>query len=281
MLRKLDAILTENADNFHSAVANFNTFSDVLARNSDRIEGLLGGLERLTGGGASKTEVPVYDVSAVKDFPALAATPPWQLVIPEPSALLALNTDKIRVRPADAAETTDIADAKWTDNVPILLQEKIIQSFENAGYSRAVSRPREGFEAGFQLLLDIRSFSLVTGAEPMGEFSFEAKVLGPGGKIIAAKTFHSTAPATGTNAPAAAAALNRPSAGPQASLCRGPPTRSTAHPLSRPRHPRGKLNRRPNRRRHRLPPRVFSHAPSRRICDSSMTLSHKIELLQT
>jgi phospholipid/cholesterol/gamma-HCH transport system substrate-binding protein len=208
VLRKLDTILSDNADNLHSAIANFNTFTDVLARNSDRIEGLLGGLERMTGGGSSKSNVPVYDVSAVKDFPALATKPFWQLVVPEPSALLAVNSDKIHVRPADVAETTDIADAKWTDNVPILLQEKIIQSFENAGYSQAVSRPRDGFDAAFQLVLDIRSFALVSGAEPQGELSFEAKILGPGGKIIAAKTFHTTAPATGTDAPAAAASLN-------------------------------------------------------------------------
>jgi phospholipid/cholesterol/gamma-HCH transport system substrate-binding protein len=207
VLNKLDTILTDNADNLHSAIANFNTFTDVLARNSDRIEGLLGGLERMTGGGA-KPNVPTYDVSAVKDFPALGEKPSWQLVVPEPSALLAVNSDKIHVRPAEAAETTDIPDAKWTDNVPILLQEKIIQSFENAGYSQAVSRPRDGFDAAFQLVLDIRSFSLVSGATPEGELSFEAKILGPGGKIVAAKTFHTTAPATGTDAPAAAAALN-------------------------------------------------------------------------
>jgi phospholipid/cholesterol/gamma-HCH transport system substrate-binding protein len=207
VLRKLDTILTDNADNLHSAIANFNTFTDVLARNSDRIDGLLGGLERLTGGGA-KPNVPTYDVSAVKDFPALGTKPSWQLVVPEPSALLAVNSDKIHVRPTDAAETTDIPDAKWTDNVPILLQEKIIQTFENAGYSQAVSRPRDGFDAAFQLLLDIRSFSLVSGATPEGELSLEAKILGPGGKIVAAKAFHTTAPAPGTDAPGAAAALN-------------------------------------------------------------------------
>jgi hypothetical protein len=39
-------------------------------------------------------------------------------------------------------------------------------------------------------VLDIRSFSLVSGAEPLGELEFEAKILGPGGKIIAAKAFH-------------------------------------------------------------------------------------------
>lgn len=208
VLRKLDTILSDNADNLHSAIANFNTFTDVLARNSDRIEGLLGGLERLTGGGAEKTKIPVYDLTALSDFPPLPETPSWQLVIPEPSALLALNTDKIRVRPAGAAESTEIADARWTDSAPILLQEKIIQSFENAGYSRSVSRPKDTLEGDYQLLLDIRSFSLVDGAEPSGELEFEAKVLGPDGKILAARTFRSTAPAAGADAAAAAAALN-------------------------------------------------------------------------
>jgi phospholipid/cholesterol/gamma-HCH transport system substrate-binding protein len=208
-LRKLDNILSDNADNLHSAIANFNKFTDVLARNSDRIEGLLGGLEKLTGGGSSKTTAPTYDVTAVKDFPKPAETPSWQLVVPEPSALLALNSDKIKVRPTDGAESTDIPDARWSDNIPILLQEKFIQSFENAGYSSAVSRPRDGFEAAFQLVLDIRSFSLITGDEPHGELEFEAKILGPGGKIVAAKSFHTTAPTTGTDAAGAAAALNK------------------------------------------------------------------------
>jgi phospholipid/cholesterol/gamma-HCH transport system substrate-binding protein len=72
-----------------------------------------------------------------------------------------------------------------------------------------VSRPRDGFEAGFQLLLDIRSFSLVTGGDPHGELQFEAKILGPNSKILAAKAFDTTAPATGTDAAAAAAALNQ------------------------------------------------------------------------
>jgi phospholipid/cholesterol/gamma-HCH transport system substrate-binding protein len=209
VLRRLDNILSDNADNLHSAIANFNTFTDVLARNSDRIEGLLGGLERMTGGGSSKSNLPTYDVVAVKDFTPPSKTPSWQLVVPEPSALLALNTDKIRVRSADGGESTEVADARLSDNIPILLQEKFIQSFENAGYSQAVGRPRDGFEAAYQLVLDIRNFSLVSGDTPSGELEFEAKILGPGGKIVAAKAFNTTAPATGTDAPAAAAALNQ------------------------------------------------------------------------
>src|SRR4029078_3057503 len=203
-LRKLNNILSDNADNLHSAIANFNTFTDVLAKNSDRIEGLPAGLETLTGGGSSKTTPPTYAVNAVKDISKPAEMPSWQLVVPEPTALLALNSDKIKVRPAEGAESTDISDARWSDNIPILIQEKFIQSFENAGYSQAVSRPRDGFEAAYQLALDIRSFSLVSGADPTGELEFEAKILGRGGKSIAAKSFHPTAPATGADAPAAA-----------------------------------------------------------------------------
>jgi phospholipid/cholesterol/gamma-HCH transport system substrate-binding protein len=209
VLRKLDTILTDNADNLHSAIANFNIFTDVLAKNSDRIDGILGGIERMTGGGGTaKTNIPVYDLTAAKDFPPPAETPSWQLVVPEPTALLAVNSDKIKLRPSATGETTDIGDARWADNAPILLQEKIIQTFENAGYSKLVSRPRDGFEAGYQLLLDVRVFSLSTAGSPLGEIEFEAKVLGPDGKIIAAKTFKDQAPASGTDAPAAAAALS-------------------------------------------------------------------------
>lgn len=207
VLRKLDNILSDNADNLHSAIANFNTFTDVLARNSDRIEGLIGGLERMTGGPGGKEQLPTFDLTAAKDLPTRAKAPSWQLVVPEPTALLAVNSDKIRVRPAEG-ESTDIPNAKWADNAPILLQEKLIQSFENAGYSKSVSRPRDGFEAGYQLLLDIRTFSLSTAKEPLAEIEFEAKILGSDGKIVAARTFNATAPATSADAASAASALN-------------------------------------------------------------------------
>lgn len=208
VLRRLDNILSDNADNLHSAIANFNQFTDVLARNSDRIDGILAGLERMTGGQGAKDQAPTYDLIAAKDITPPAEPPSWQLVVPEPTALLAVNSDKIKLQPAEG-ESTDIPNAKWADNAPILLQEKFIQSFENAGYSKAVSRPRDGFEATYQLLLDIRTFSLSTEKEPpLAELEFEAKVLGPDGKIVAARTFSATAPATSADAGPAAAALN-------------------------------------------------------------------------
>ena len=208
VLRKLDNILTDNADNLHSAIANFNTFTDVLAKNSDRIDSLLGGLEKLTGGGSSKSTAPTYDITAVKDFPQPAEAPSWQLVVPEPSALLALNSDKIKVRPAEGAESSDVPDARWSDNIPILLQEKFIQSFENAGLLRSVVRPNEALTADYQLQIDIRTFQLTLAADPMADVEFTARLLGNNGKIIDARLFRASVPAKAADAPAAAAALN-------------------------------------------------------------------------
>ena len=113
VLRKLDTILSDNADNLHSAIANFNTFTDVLAKNSDRIEGLLGGIERMTGGGTPR---PIYRSTISprqKISRPLAETPSWQLVVPEPTALLAVNSDKIKLtgrRPRPRPPTSPMRD---------------------------------------------------------------------------------------------------------------------------------------------------------------------------
>jgi phospholipid/cholesterol/gamma-HCH transport system substrate-binding protein len=53
-LRKLDALLADNSDSLHSAIANLNTFTGALARNSDRVDGILTALEHMAGGGASR-----------------------------------------------------------------------------------------------------------------------------------------------------------------------------------------------------------------------------------
>ena len=53
-LRRLDTILTDNAEPIRSTMANLSTFSGALARNSDRLDGIVAGLERLTGGGRPK-----------------------------------------------------------------------------------------------------------------------------------------------------------------------------------------------------------------------------------
>jgi len=204
----VDEILQQNAESLHSAIENIDTFSDALARNSDKVDGILAGLERMTGGSTSPAEMPVYDLAAATNFPAPPEeTPDWLLVVPEPTTLMGFNVDKILLQPAEG-ESVQVANARWGDNLPILFQASLIESFENAGYARSVSRSRDGVTADFQLLIDIRSFRVSTASEPTAEIDFIAKILDKDGKIIDAHTFQGTAPVSGTDAPAYVKALD-------------------------------------------------------------------------
>ena len=208
MLRRIDAILAENSVPLHGTLANLETFSQALARNSDRVDGILAGLERMTGGGTAAKPPPSYQLTAPRAFPASAKPPKGQLVVPEPTALVAFETQKILIR-LDEGGSLPLDNGQWSDTLPKLVQAKIVQSFENANYLRAVARPFEGLTADFQLLIDIREFGLSTASEPVGEIEFSAKILGENGRILDARIFRAAAPASAADAGAAAAALDQ------------------------------------------------------------------------
>ncbi|WP_046866493.1 ABC-type transport auxiliary lipoprotein family protein [Microvirga massiliensis] len=204
-LRRFDSLIAENAQPLHDTITNLSTFAGALARNSNRVDTILASLERL-GGGPAKAPVPVYDLTAPRDFPQLEKAPNGQLVVPEPTALVLFDTQKILVRLRDT-ETVAL-DAQWSDSLPKLLQTKIIQSFENAGYMRAVARPLEGLTADYQLLIDVRSFQVVMIPEPRAEVEFTAKILAADGRIIDARLLHAHTPIAAADPPMAAAGLD-------------------------------------------------------------------------
>src|SRR5215468_8260387 len=102
-LRRIDSVLADNADPLRSAIANLNTFTGALARNSDRVDAILAGLERATGGGAAKVAAPTYyDLTVPKTFPPLDKVVKSQLVVLEPTAVVALDTQRIIITAGDA-----------------------------------------------------------------------------------------------------------------------------------------------------------------------------------
>jgi phospholipid/cholesterol/gamma-HCH transport system substrate-binding protein len=205
-LRRFDALIADNAEPLHDTITNLSTFTGALARNSDRLDGIISGLERLTGGGSSKPPAPIYDLTAPSNFPPPEKTPDGQLVVSEPTALVLFDTQKILVRPRPDESAT--LDAQWSDSLPKLLQAKIIESFENAGYLRNVSQSIEGLSADYQLLLEIRSFQLSLTPTPTADVEFTAKILTKDGRILDARIFRAQVPAQSTDAPTAAAALD-------------------------------------------------------------------------
>jgi phospholipid/cholesterol/gamma-HCH transport system substrate-binding protein len=204
-LRRLDNVLVENAEPLRDTIGNLKSFTDALARNSERVDAIAKGLERMVGGG-EKVSPAIYDLVAPKDFPPLAKTPDTQLVVEEPTAVLALDTQKVLVR-SNKVEGGAFPDTQWSDSLPKLFLSRIIQSFENAGYGK-VSRDVPGLNANFRLLVDIRNVHVIGEPSPLAEVEFGAKVLAEDGRIIDTRTFRATAAAKEINASSATAAIN-------------------------------------------------------------------------
>ncbi|MGQ3674105.1 ABC-type transport auxiliary lipoprotein family protein [Xanthobacter sp. TB0139] len=152
--------------------------------------------------------VPTYNLSAPGDFSA-GGRGRGQLVVAMPSALAVLNTDKIVVEPG-GGQVAYLGNAQWVDQLPPLLQARIIQSFENGSNLRRVARPGDGVTADYQLLTDIRAFGLhMTEEGPRAVVEVSAKVVNNrSGAITAAKVFKASVPAASTSGEAVTQALD-------------------------------------------------------------------------
>jgi len=204
--QEVESILSQNSKPLNEAINNIEVFTDALARNADKVDGILAGIEKLTGGG--KGNNPLYSLKPATDLPAPPEqAPSWQLIISEPTALLALNTDKILTEPAPD-EILPLDNARWSDSLPILVQAKLVQMFENAGYAQSISRTIGEFAGGYQLSIDIRRFAVATSGEPTAHIVLLAKLLDPNGEIVDSHLFEASAPAKGSDARASVDALS-------------------------------------------------------------------------
>lgn len=207
VLKKLDGILTENAKPLNGSIVNIKTFTDVLSKNSERIENILAGLETFVGGAAGKKKAVIYDLVLARGDSPTIQNVTWQLVVSEPTVQLAFNTDKVMIK-AKAGEITTFEHGRWGDNLPNFFQTKVLQSFENAGYANAISKPSAGAASDYQLVIDIRFFHLSKLDSPQAEIIFNAKLIDGDGKIIKSQLFTAYAPASDANISAATFALS-------------------------------------------------------------------------
>jgi phospholipid/cholesterol/gamma-HCH transport system substrate-binding protein len=59
-LRRVDSVLADNAEPLKSTIANLQVFSEGLARNTGKLDGIVAGLERMTGAGTPVQKI-TYD----------------------------------------------------------------------------------------------------------------------------------------------------------------------------------------------------------------------------
>lgn len=205
-LHRVDAVVSENAAPLKSTIANLSKFTDALARNSDRVDGILAGIERITGG-AANAQNAVFDLTAARTFPKFEKPAVGLLVVQYPIAAAMLGQDKILIR--GAGELKPFApEAKWSDMLLEEVQSSFVQSFENAGFLGQVSRPVDGVTADFQLVTDIRNFQILAGTPTTADVEFSVKILNSEGHVAGARLFHANSPLHSEDAVGAASALD-------------------------------------------------------------------------
>jgi phospholipid/cholesterol/gamma-HCH transport system substrate-binding protein len=206
-LRKVDSVLSENAAPLHEAISNLSTFTDGLARNTPKLDGIVAGLERMTGGATPPCKV-IYDLKAADTFETPRRPLEPGLVVAEPTATTRLQTQHFLFA-SDEEPHDDFANAQWSDSLPALVQAKLLQSFENYDIAHAPLRGDALSEGGVRLLIDLRRFDIAAAPELKAGIVLSAKLIDGSGHLKAARIFEQSAPMAGLTVPQAATAFSR------------------------------------------------------------------------
>jgi phospholipid/cholesterol/gamma-HCH transport system substrate-binding protein len=183
-LRRVDSVLDENSGPLKDTIANFKTFSEGLARNTGKLDGIVAGLEKMTGGGTPAQKI-TYDLRSPQNLGAIGKTLSESLAIPEPTAVAMLQTQRMLFSPAK--DYPGFAEFLWADSIPKLLQARLIDSFENYDIAHAPLRASDIGQADHQLLIDIRRFRITTDGDPVVEIGLSARIVDKNGKAIASR----------------------------------------------------------------------------------------------
>lgn len=204
--QRVEKLLGENSDTLKDTLSNLDAFSQALGRNSGSVDTIMSGLERFAGN-VGKSPSSIYDLTAPGNFTGVAIPPTGQLVVNEPTATVALDSQRILVQSGNA-DTAAFPDAQWGDSLLKLIQARLIRSFENAGYDR-VGNDTQGLAADHQLLIDVRTFHIATAPSHVADVELTVKLATPDGQIVATQSFHATQPVAGEEAGDAVAALDQ------------------------------------------------------------------------
>jgi phospholipid/cholesterol/gamma-HCH transport system substrate-binding protein len=204
-LRKVDSVLSENSDPLKKTIANLQIFSEGLARNTGKLDSIISGLEKMTGGGTPVQKI-TYDLWAPQNLGPADKTIKGQLAVPEPTAVAMLETQRILFSPA--TDYPGFADVLWADSIPKLLQARLIESFENYDITHAPLRTADVGQADFQLLIDVRRFRVAIDSEPVAEIGLSARIVDKDGKVVASRVFEGSEKFAKVEPPEVVAAFN-------------------------------------------------------------------------
>lgn len=127
-----------------------------------------------------------------------------RIAIAAPTALPPVDSNRIVVR-VGQDQIALLTGAAWADQLPALVQAKLIASFQNASLIRAAVAP--GMLADYELRSQIRRFEYVAGGNAVF-VEISAQIVGGAGRIKAGKVFSARAPTLAGDGASVVAALN-------------------------------------------------------------------------
>lgn len=161
----------------------------------------------LTACGSTQAKNDTFALSAIASAEGPSARN-RQILVPQPSALKALDSEQIVIRPS-MSELQYLAGAQWSDTLSKMVQAKLVQAFENSGRLGGVGMPGQGLAIDYQIVTDIRSFEVQTAGGDNAVVEISAKLLNDrNGTVRAQKVFRATVPVSGTGNPAFVKALD-------------------------------------------------------------------------
>ncbi|MCV3270692.1 ABC-type transport auxiliary lipoprotein family protein [Roseobacter sinensis] len=120
------------------------------------------GLANLSG---VTTPTDLYVLSPKSTFSASLPQLRDQIVVQQPTATAAVDTDQIAVQPTPL-QVQYLPGVRWVDRAPLIVQALMIESFENTGKVPAVGSSTIGLRADYLIVTDIREFQAIVPPGP-------------------------------------------------------------------------------------------------------------------
>ncbi len=145
-------------------------------------------------------ETDLYNLTPERNYAEDLPEVDWQLVVEEPLAAGGFDNNRIAVRPAPT-ELKYFSGARWTERAPRMVQNLIVQSFEDSGKIVGVGRQVIGLRSDFNLKTELRDFQAEVFREedaPRIRVRLNAKLVRqPRQEIVASKNFEQIVPCQG------------------------------------------------------------------------------------
>lgn len=153
---------------------------------------IMGGL----GGGSNRD---VFELRATGSAMACSKTASAQLVVEQPKATGAINSERILIRP-NPLQIQYLPDAEWSDTVPVMVQTLLVRRLGEYSAFSHVGRAPLGSNGDYALLSEIKDFSAnIEGDSTVIRMRISVQIVDEmSARVIAKRDFLTEVPAAST-----------------------------------------------------------------------------------